>query len=429
MKIGIDASRANREHKSGTEWYAYHLIKKMAQIDPNNEYTLYTDKPLRGGLLDLTKNDLSEEAYKNTEIAYDKKGYQIIKSPHDNVKAKVLNWPFSFFWTLGRLSLEMLLKKCDVLFVPAHSAPLIMPKKTIATVHDVAFNKSEALYRKETLGSEVRFLRKVINFFVRIFTLNKYSADSVDYLKWSTFFTLKHAKKIVAVSESTRRDILESYPNINQNKIVKIYNGFSDFLYNGDKLSKSKEDQVMEKYGLEKPYLLYVGRIERKKNAPLLIEAFAKARHDNINLEENLVMVGDAGYGYDEVIYNITGLDLYNKVFLPGWIEEEDMPYIYSAATAFIFPSKHEGFGIPILQAFGCGTPAAVSCIPPFQEIAKNAVLYFNPVSRGEIAGAINRIINDQGLRDDLIKKGRERSKKFSWEKCAEEILREIESM
>jgi hypothetical protein len=116
MIIGIDASRANRGHKSGTEWYSYYLIKNLACIDDKNEYILYTDKPLIGGLLNLEKEDIGEEFYKDEKIKFDKNGFQIIKSPYNNFKAKVLKWPFVFFWTLGRLSMEMLLRRIDVLF-------------------------------------------------------------------------------------------------------------------------------------------------------------------------------------------------------------------------------------------------------------------------------------------------------------------------
>jgi hypothetical protein len=98
MIIGIDASRANRTHKSGTEWYSYYLIKYFAQLDKENQYILYSDRPLSGGLKDLTVPDFSLEDNEK-EPKYDAAGYQIIKSPHRNFKAKILHWPFSYFWT------------------------------------------------------------------------------------------------------------------------------------------------------------------------------------------------------------------------------------------------------------------------------------------------------------------------------------------
>ena len=427
MIIGIDASRANREHKSGTEWYSYHLIKNLAQIDSQNEYILYTDTPLKGGLLDLTRFELEEENYKNEEVKFDDQGFQIIKSPYNNFKAKVLNWPFSFFWTLGRLSLEMLFRKPDVLFVPAHGLPFIHPKRTITTIHDVAFEKSKELYRQESLGSSSKIGRKIVNFIIRILTFNKYGAYSVDYLRWSTRFALKRAQKIIAVSNSTKQDILDTY-KCEADKLKVIYNAFDKNTYHSVR-DQDKEQEILEKYELNKPYFLYVGRVEKKKNIPLLIEAFAAAQYGDDGFDQNLVLVGDAGYGYDEVMYTIKEYDLDGCIFRPGWVEEADMPYIFSAATAFVFPSRSEGFGIPILQAFACETPVLASCITPFQEVAKDAALFFNPIEKQEISDAMIRINKDGGLREKLVQKGKQRAKQFSWKKTAEQTLREIESM
>ena len=134
MLIGIDASRANRSHRTGTEWYSYYLIRWLAKLDADNQYILFTDKPLVGGLLDLTTKQYNGSDYKcrQDRADYDKEGYQIIKSPFNNFRAKILNWPFLYFWTQGRLSLEMILNKVDILFIPAHTLPIIHPKSRIS---------------------------------------------------------------------------------------------------------------------------------------------------------------------------------------------------------------------------------------------------------------------------------------------------------
>ncbi len=430
MIIGIDVSRANRRQKSGTEWYSYHLIKNLAQIDPENQYILYTDSPLRGGLLDLTRSDMDEDNHQEGEVKFDKKGFQIIKSPHNNFKVKILNWPFYFLWTQGRLSLEMLFRKPDVLFVPAHTIPLIHPKKTVNTIHDVAFERSQNLFREESLGSESRPFRFFINFLVRLFTFNKYRAHSLDYLRWSTRFALKHARKIITVSQSSKEEILDAYgcEKCQKDKIAVVYNGYDNRNYKKIE-DPVGEKEVLDKYGLEKPYILYVGRLERKKNTPLFVEAYAEAKCANKDFDPNLVLIGNAGYGYDEVMYTIMEYDLESQVFIPGWAEEKDMPYIFNAATAFVFPSKKEGFGIPLLQALGCGVPVAASCIPPFREVVQDAALFFNPVDRTEMSKALERIVLDKDLRRDLVEKGRKRAQEFSWRKCAQETLEIIENL
>ena len=147
MIIGIDASRANRPQKTGTEWYSYYLIRWLAKLDNKNKYILYTDKALRGGLIDLTTNQ--HENSNEPEISIDENCNQKLISPHDNFECRILNWPFNFFWTLARLSMAMVRKKPDVLFVPAHSLPLIYPKKTLITIHDVGFARETRLYNSE----------------------------------------------------------------------------------------------------------------------------------------------------------------------------------------------------------------------------------------------------------------------------------------
>ena len=431
MIIGIDASRANRDRKSGTEWYSYYLIKYFAQLDPTNQYILYTDKPLQCGLLDLSDMDFFKPCLEETP-KYDEKGYQIIKSPHNNFKGRVLNWPFSFFWTLGRLSFRMLVEKPDILFVPAHGLPMIGGKKNIATVHDVSFRHPDgcSLYEKKSLGPvRHKFVRSVINLVVKILTLGKYEANSFDYLDWSTRHSMKHADKIITISQATRDDIMKIYCSGRNEKYAEkikvIYNGFNDQLYK--KIAdEAKIDEVLERYGLKRPYFLYVGRLEKKKNSSLLVEAFAKAKYLNKDIKEKLVLVGEASFGYDELKYIINEYHLNEEVVMPGWVKEEDMPYVFSGATAFVFPSRHEGFGIPVLQAMNCGVPVVVSNILVLHEVVGRAGLFFDHNSKEDLAEALNKIATDQELRKSLIAEGMKRAKDFSWEKCAKETLREI---
>lgn len=424
MIIGIDASRANRDHKTGVEWYSYYLIKKLAQLDDKNQYILYTDKPLKGGLLDLSEQD--DFFQSNQEIKYDKDGFQIIKSPFNNFKAKILNWPFDYLWTQGRLSLEMLFNRPDVLFIPAHVLPFIHPRKSIITIHDVGFKQESRLYKKEQMGPIGR-KKALLNFFVRIFTWGKYSANTVDYLSWSTEYALKYASKIITVSNFTKSELQKYYKIKKVDKIKVIYNGYNVSLCK--KITdQDKVDQVLNKYGIEKPYLFYVGRIERKKNIPALIEAFALMRESDKDIKHKLVLVGDASFGYDEVNYIIEEFDLDQDVIMTGWLEEEDLPCIYNGASAFVFPSNYEGFGIPILQAMACGVPVVASNVSSIPEVAGGAALLFDPCDIKSIAESMKRIIKDEKLKQELIEKGHQRVSNFSWEKCAQETLREINS-
>lgn len=424
MIIGIDASRANRDHKSGTEWYSYYLIRELAKIDPDNQYILYSDKPLKGGLADLS--DDNHLAMVDVLPKYDLDGYQIIKSPYNNFKADILHWPFSNFWTLGRLTIEMILKKPELLFVPAHALPLVLPKKTINTIHDVSFKVKSNLYQKAQMGSEKKFFRNIIELFVRIFTWGKYGANSCDYLDWSTKNSLEKATKIIAISKETKREIERIYGNRGE-QISVIHNGYNQKIYRPISDMK-KQEEVLDKYGITAPFILNVGRLEKKKNTPLLIESFAKAKHFSKDIKEKLVLVGDASFGYDDVKYAIEEFELDDDVIMPGWVEEADMPFIFSAATAFIFPSRHEGFGIPIVQSFACGLPVVCSDIPVFREVAGEAALFCDSRDKDNLARAIEKIITDKNLRQSLSAKGLEIAKNYSWEECARRTLELIKS-
>ena len=403
MLIGIDASRANRQRKTGTEWYSFYLIENLAKLDHNNQYRLY---------IDGRPSQELQEAIKD----------------NPNFSIKFLNWPLYSFWTLGRLSFEMLFNAPDVLFVPAHALPLIYPRKTITTVHDLAFMHEQNLYRSERIKTRSVGARRLAHVLVKIVTLGKYGADSLDYLYWSTAYALNHAAKIITVSDATRLDILNFYPKTKSKKIVVIHNGYNDKLFKPFS-NQEKINAVLDKYGLETPYFLYIGRLEKKKNTATLIESYAIMKENHPEIKEKLILIGNAGFGYDEILYVIEEFNLNRKVIMPGWVIEADLAYILNGASAFIFPTKHEGFGIPVIQALACGIPTAVSDIPVLHEIAGDSVLYFDQNHKRTIYHALAEIIEDKNLREELKIKGIERAKKFSWEKCASDTLYEIENM
>ncbi len=403
MIIGIDASRANRKLKTGTEWYSFFLIKNLAAIDKTNKYWLYLNTPPSPELVAAVREN-------------------------PNFVFKYLKWPFNAFWTLGRLSLEMIFCRPDILFVPAHGLPLFRPRKTINTIHDIAFVREQDLYFSEKAKIHNAFAKHLVNFFIKTFTFGKYSSGSVDYLYWSTAFALKHAKKIITVSEFTKNEILSLYPKTEPEKIAVVRNGFNNDLFRPID-DEPKIEAVLNKYGIVKPFFLYVGRLEKKKNTPALIEALSIVRENNPEIKEKLVLIGNASFGFDEVKYAIEEFNLNGDINIPGWVEENDLPYIYNAASAFIFPSKHEGFGIPVLEAMACGLPTIVSNLAVLREIAADGVLYFDQDNKRSIADAMVKIVSDKGLREELKVKGLKRAQDFSWRKCATQTLKVMEKL
>ncbi|MEI7497908.1 MAG: glycosyltransferase family 1 protein [Candidatus Falkowbacteria bacterium] len=419
MLIGIDASRANRKQKSGTEWYAYHVIKQLAILDSENQYVLYTDKPLEPHLCNLT--DQGECPV----VECDRFGRQAIVSPHNNFSAKVLRWPFRFFWTLGRLSLEMLFYRPNILFVPSHVLPLIHPKKSIVTIHDVGYAREKQLYPNEAIRANERLRGRRIEWLVRFLTGGRYGANIHDYFTWSTNYTLAHAKKIICVSEFTRFELNEVYQSEKKIKkwqeLLVIPNGYDDKRYNKHQLDFDRVSEVLAKYGIEPPYLCYLGRLERKKNTINLLAAFAEIKRAKPDL--SLALLGSASFGYDEINYTISEYKLDHSVITPGWTDEDDVPSLLAGAAAFVFPSKYEGFGIPVLQAMACGTPVAAADIPPLHEVGGNAVAYFNPNDSHDMAQTIIQLLDNKAEQLDKIKQGYIQASKYSWQKTTLQLV------
>jgi glycosyltransferase involved in cell wall biosynthesis len=311
-----------------------------------------------------------------------------------------------------------------VLFVPSHTLPIIHPKNSIVTIHDVAFERDRNIYQRREIGAEMPFRRRLLNAMARIFTMGRYGANTLDYLAWSTIYGLKHAKKVITVSEFSLKEIKSVYqrilPDKKFNQIRVVHNGFDDHLF-CENVVPEQANQVLSKYGITKPYLFYLGRIERKKNIPNLIESFGLLQKTVPDI--NLVLTGASSFGSDEVDYMISEYGLDRKVIKTGWVDEADLPSIFSQATAFVFPSLHEGFGIPLLEAMACGIPIAASTAEAIVEVCGNAASYFDPRDIKSMADGISRVITDQALRDDLIERGRIRSANFSWQRCAKETL------
>ena len=366
MIIGIDASRANKLKKTGVEWYSYYLIQNLKKIDKENHYFLYTDKKLRG---------------------------ELANNP-ENFEEKVLTWPFKYLWTQVRLSAEMLLstKKPDILFVPAHTLPLIHPQNSVITIHDVAFARFPELYsRKELI-----------------------------YHHWIMKFIRKAAKKIITISQFSKKEIIKFY-KINPEKIKVIYLGINKSIYRPLK-DKSQLEKILSQYKVRQPFFLNIARWENKKNILGLIRAF-KIFQEKYSSDFQLVLIGKEGYGFSQILEEVKKLDLEDKVHFVHWLSPEILVYFLNGATAFVFPSFYEGFGLPVLEAMACATPVIASQVSSLPEIAGKAALFVNPYQPEEIAQAMISIAKDENLAEELVNRGFDQIKKFSWEKCAQETL------
>lgn len=297
----------------------------------------------------------------------------------ENFEIKFLSFPL--LWTQIRLAWEMVGAKIDVLFIPVHTLPAVRPKKTVVTLH----------------GLEYEFYPETYPFLHR------------QYLRWSTKYALRSATTIISVSENTKNDL------------IKLYGGGADkikVIHHGVNFSPTAPT-VAEK----EKYLLYIGRLETKKNILGIIEAYNRLRADNAAISAKLMLAGHQGFGFSAINKAIKNSRFREDIIIKGYVSEAEKTKLLKGATAFLFPSFYEGFGMPVLEAQSCGVPVITSNTSCLPEIAGKGAAFVDPHNYRAISAAMERVLIDSSIRDHLVQAGFENVKKFSWEKCARETL------
>ena len=362
MIIGIDASRTTSGERTGTEQYSLHLIRAMLKLDQKSQFRLYCrDEP---------PVDLFEQS-ERTE-------YRVI--------------PFPRLWTHIRLSWEMAVNPPDVLFVPSHVLPLIHPKNSVSTVHDLGY----------------------------IHYPQAHTRSSRLYLDWSTRYNAKHSRQVIADSEATRQDLINLYKTDGEKITVAYPAGQRGLVPITD---NAILEQVQQRYGTGDRYFIYVGTLQPRKNLGTLIRAFAAiANHDEMH-SIRLVLVGRKGWLYEDILALAHDVKVSDRIVFTGYIDQQDLAPLLSGALAFVMPSWYEGFGLPLLEAMTCETPIICSNVSSLPEVVGDAAITFDPADQGALERALLRITVDPALRENLISQGLERVQAFTWESCARTIL------
>lgn len=361
MVVGIDASRYGHPEATGVEWYSFHLLNELIPLlgrEHNTEVRLYSPSDFRP----------------KVELPF-------------NVRKRII--PFPRLWTLLRLSLEMVVKPIDVLFVPSHTLPLFAPKKSVITIHDVAF--------KHLKGS--------------------YSWFQMWLLNGSTKKAVKKAWKLIVPSEATKQDLVDFY-RCDPDKIMVIPHGAPEIppfqRWPEDEVKKYQEHFFMKDRDL---FILYVGRLETKKNLQRLVEAFGRFSVEFPGWK--LILAGKRGLGFENIWKRVLELKLEESVFAPGYITEREKAFLLENCRIFAFPSLYEGFGLPVLEAFAHRKPVLTSKTSSLPEVAGNAAFLVNPEKVEELSVGLKRLAADGVLVSQLIGREEAQLNKFSWEKAA----------
>lgn len=408
MTIGIDGSRAFIFSKTGTENYSFQLIRNLSFIDTQNSYLIY-----------LNRSQISVVSSQ--------------KWPN-NFEFKVINLPR--FWTQVGLAFRTFIDPIDVLFVPAHTLPLIRRPnlKTVVTVHDLGAEYLPAFHQ----------LKQVL------------------YLNLMTHYQLKTATHLIAVSEATKND-LRLRVGVGSDKVSLVYEGVDKTVFK--KLSNDVLSTILSKHKLHKnKYFLFVGTIQPRKNLERLIRGFGKfleltqgskvtkvadesseSKESGFNVDEaldvtkvtkvaeqsqesgfKLVIVGGNGWKSEGIYKLPKELGVEDRVSFLGRVPDQELVGLYNGATALAYPSLFEGFGLPIIEAFACQCPVITSDTSSMPEIAGKAGLLVDPYNIEAISKAMSLLSSNDLLRSSLIKKGILRSKSFDWKDAAEKTLRVI---
>ncbi len=365
MVIGIDASRAFLEQRTGIEEYSYQVIKHLRGPLKDHQVVLYLRK---------------------------KQGSRIDFELPEKWRIKVIN--FTRLWTQLGLALEMLRNPVDVLFIPAHIAPWIHPKKTIVAIH----------------GLEYEFMPEAYSFWEKF------------YMRFSIKKSCRWAEKIIAVSKNTRKDLKKLY-GVPEEKIKVIYEGYDKncqfpTCLADRQISDSQEKSEIQNY---KPYLLFIGRLEKRKNIEGIIAAFEILK-GKYKIPHQLVLAGKPGYGWEDIARKLESSSYKKDIILTGFIDEAKKGKLFQEADIFLFPTFYEGFGLPILEAQASGVPVISSNVSSLPEVTGDGALYASPKEPSLIAEVASKLINDRELRDAIIRKGYKNLERFSWERCSEEI-------
>jgi glycosyltransferase involved in cell wall biosynthesis len=287
----------------------------------------------------------------------------------------------------------------DVLFAPNFVPPPTRARRLVVTVHDLAFRR-----HPETAPQSTRWWLARID------------------------RTLERAARIIAVSEATKRDLIELY-GVEAERVAVIPHGVDGEVFHPS--TREEVDRIRRRYAIDGPYLLSLGGLEPRKNLPNLVRAFARLPSDE---RPTLVLAGGS------VEWNPEGRDALHAtlrelppgvrdgVVLTGYVGEQDKVALLGGAEALVYPSLYEGFGLPVLEAMACGTPVVTSDVSALPEIAGDAALLVDPRDPEAIASAMTRILGEVDLRRDLAERGSSRAAGFTWEKTARstaEVLHE----
>ena len=364
MHIAIDAHSVGTG-LAGNETYAANLVESLAEIDGENRYTIYVTR---------------REAFERFEGRW--KNVRVRRTlPH----APLLRVPFT-------LSAELRRRPVDLLHVQ-YTAPPFAPCPSVVTIHDLSFEHLPETFKRRSWMQ----------------------------LRLTVRRTARRAAHVIAPSEFTRRDLLETY-RLDPARVSVVPLAASPRFRPVE--DKDEIERVRRRYGIKGEYVLAVGSIQPRKNLARLVRAYSGLRRERgrSNLPK-LALVGKQAWLYGETLRAVEEEGVQDSVVLPGYVSETDLPALYTGAVCFVYPSYFEGFGLPPLEAMSCGAPVLTGNLTSLPEVVGDAALTADPFDRDALALALARLIDDASLRATLRERGLQRARAFDWRETARMTL------
>ncbi|MFA5134358.1 MAG: glycosyltransferase family 1 protein [Patescibacteria group bacterium] len=376
MRIGIDCRtilNPKLGERAGVGHYTYYLVKSILKYDKKNEYVL---------LFDWRFRNMAEFEQKNVRVK--------------NLPFSQYNKFLPFAYSHMLISAYLLKQGLDLFHSPISSLPLTYPKKSIITVHDLAIYKNPSWFPSQIFSTKLLVPR-----------------------------SLSAADKIIAVSQSTKRDLKQIF-NVPGKKVQVIYEATRV-----DKIPvKNKSLDSLKKFKLPRRYVYFIGTLEPRKNLITLIRAYRRLISQGPEFRNySLVIAGAKSYKHEAVFDEITALKLKKYVKYLGYVTHNQKIELMKKASCFVFPSAYEGFGLPVLEAMALGTPVITTNVSSLPEITGKAARLVDPEDEQQLAGALREVLGSTQLQQRLEKAGIERARYFTWERSAKETIKLYESM
>lgn len=363
--IGIDASRAVSNRRTGTENYSLHLIRALCDLDRDQVIRLYYRAGSDGSRLPPASPDVD----------------------HREVRGGRL-------WTHIHLARALRRSPVDLLFVPAHVIPIVHPP-SVVTIHDLGY-----LDRADDHPARQRLM-----------------------LDATTRWNLRAARRVIVPSAFTASDIAARFPRV-ESKIDVVPHGVSaDF---GPRSAESIGD-TLNRLGVKAPYVLSVGTIQPRKDYPTLAEAVAIHNRYSADIPLHLVVVGRPGWLVERVLDHVEPFREAARLSILTTVEDADLPALYSGAFAYVQSSRFEGFGMPILEAMACGAPVICADSSSLPEVAGAAGMLFETGNAQDLADRLSLLRRRPDTRVTLARRGIDRAKRFNWSRAADATLDVLE--